>query len=243
MSTDGDIEISVRAEGAEDAAGDLAEQGGGGGGDGGGPGGLAGRAGRSGTLGFVLGALLGPILNILEPILGILQAFLAPVALILLRVFQPVLRLLVRILPIWLSFMSDVYDAIDLIMNIQRRAQELLWEIVSTLAARIWRAISNGASWLADGASNIGTEVWNAIKTKFNDLVRFVKTLPAKLGRKIASVVPGVEFNDDDGGAGSAAAGLATNENVRQGTKVILRGGIESFVEGVERETGVDVLP
>lgn len=240
MSTDGDIEISVRAEGAEDAAGDLAEQGGGGGGDGGS---LASRAGRAGTIGLILASLLGPLLNLLDPMLKILQAALAPLAVMLLRLLQPVLRFLIQLLPAWMSFIDDLPDLVDDVITFIQSLPRRIWAFLSSLPGMIWRAFKTGASWLAEGASNIGTEVWNAIKTKFNDLVRFVKTLPTKLGQRIASVVPGVDLNGDDGGVGSAAAGLATNENVRQGTRVILRGGVESFVESVERETGVDLLP
>ena len=172
MSANGEIEIAVTAEGADQAAQDLADGGdggdgpplggGGGGGDGGG-GGLRGNL-KAGAIAGVLMSLLGPLLDVLNPIMKILQAFLAPLATFLMRLFQPVLQvLLTKVLPMWLSFMRIANRGIPNLISLLTSVPGRIWDFVSALPGQIWSAIKGGASWLANGAVAIGSAVWDAV--------------------------------------------------------------------------------
>lgn len=104
MSSDGEINVSVNAEGADDAVGELGGDAGGGvpggGGLGGGGGGGGGKGG-GGKFGKLLSriagllAFLGPILKVLGVVAKVLEAFVAPLAIVLLRLLRPVLQILI----------------------------------------------------------------------------------------------------------------------------------------------------
>jgi hypothetical protein len=172
MSANGEIEIAVTAEGADQAAQDLAGDGdgggggpplgGGGGGDGGG-GGLRGNL-KAGAIAGLLMSLLGPLLDVLNPIMKILQAFLAPLATFLMRLFQPVLQvLLTKVLPMWLSFMRIANRGIPNLISLLMSVPSRIWSFMTALPGLIWGAISSGASWIANGAVAIGSAVWDAV--------------------------------------------------------------------------------
>jgi len=170
MSANGEIEIAVTAEGADQAAQELAgdgEEGGGpplGGGDDGG-GGLRGNL-KAGAIAGVLLSLLGPLLDVLNPIMKVLQAFLAPLATFLMRLLQPVLRvLLTKVLPAWLSFIRIANRGIPQLVSLLTSVPGRIWDFVSALPGQIWGAFAAGATWLANGASAIGSSVWSAIST------------------------------------------------------------------------------
>lgn len=213
MSTNGDIEIAVSAEGVDEAAADL-----GGDGDGGGPpggGGQDGQGGLRGNLrsGAIAGALisaLGPLLDVVSPILQVLNAFLAPVATMLLRLLAPVLRvLLTRVLPVWLGFMDFVDSALSdfhpllqamaLVMpallvpllalealgiDIKAFVSDIVTGI-GNLAGDIWGKIKGGASWITEGASNIGSAVWDSISGWANTVKTTLSDLPSDIWEKM----------------------------------------------------------
>lgn len=175
MSANGDIEIAVTAEGADDAAAELAEGGEAEGGGmaaaagGGGGGGLRGNL-RAGAIAGALLSVIGPLLDILNPIMKILQAFLAPLSIMLMRLLSPVLRVLIRLLPAWFAFMEWVNDGIAGILSWFEELGANTREFINTLATglsnlpgQIWTAIKSGASWLTNGAFAIGEAVWTMI--------------------------------------------------------------------------------
>lgn len=114
---DGEVEVSVRADGVEDAAGEFDQAAGpGGGGDGitggGGGGGKAGTAGKLLARIATLLVFLGPILDVLGSVSGLLTAFVAPLAVMLQRLLQPVLRGMLKLLPKWIAFTDTVSSVI-----------------------------------------------------------------------------------------------------------------------------------
>lgn len=190
MSTaDGEINIQVKADGVEDAAAEVADQEGGGGGmPGGGGGSLRGNL-KAGAIAGVLLSALGPVLDLLSPMLKILQAFLAPLAAMLLRILQPVLRYLIRLLPAWMQFIDElpkhVANAVSWIQSLPGR----IWGFVQALPGMTWRAIKSGAGWLANGASAIGTAIWNTISGWATTLKDSIVGLAADVGSKVWSSI------------------------------------------------------
>lgn len=176
MSTNGDIEIAVQAEGVEDATGDLGGDGGGGGGGGGGGAGGLTDALKGGIIGGLLSQAIGPLLDVLNPILNALTAFLAPLAVFLLRLFQPVLRVLFnRVLPAWLEFMRIATAGIPALQELLISLPGMVWSALKSgaswlvnapgaIAGAVWSALKSGASWLVGGAVNIAGAVWKALK-------------------------------------------------------------------------------
>lgn len=123
MSANGEIEIAVKAEGVEDAAGEF-DQGGEGGGPPAGGGGQSGEALQStasstgrmaGLLGTIVAllAVLEPILKVLGVVSNVLQAFVAPLAMVLMRLLQPALRWLLQLLPGWINWIEENEGKID----------------------------------------------------------------------------------------------------------------------------------
>lgn len=175
----GEVTVAVRAEGADEAAAELAEgaspdvSAGDGDGEetevssGGGIGDMLGRLGGIGKLLGIVVALisaLGPLVKLIEGVFDILSAFLAPLAMMLIRLFQPVLRLMIQLLPAWFAFMDFVDDLLSMAIEFLSSLPGRIWSFMRDLPGMIWSAISDGASWLADGAESIGSAVWSAIK-------------------------------------------------------------------------------
>lgn len=191
MSANGEIEIAVTAEGAEDAAAELANAGGGGEGGGGGLGGGGGGGLRTAVTGGLVGGLLsealGPLLEVLQPMLDILSAFLAPVAAMLLRLLSPVLRTMIQLLPAWMGFIQNVEgwvgDAVEFLQN---------------LPGQIWAFLSSGWSWLSNGAEALGKKIKNKLKSLFNGIKDAVKNIPQEIARVIANAVPSIDVSDLD---------------------------------------------
>ena len=109
---DGEINVNVRADGVDEAAEDVADEGGMGlgGGDGGGDGGRGSGLAQSikgGIVGGLVATLLGPLLEVFDPFVQVLQAFVAPLAQMLLRLFTPILRILIGLLPVWFDFLDE----------------------------------------------------------------------------------------------------------------------------------------
>jgi len=148
MSADGNVEIAVRAEGADDAAEELA-QGADAQGGGKGRGGLAASI-TGGIVGGLLAQGLGPILDLLDPILKILQAFLAPVAALLMRALAPVLREIIKLLPQWNAFVSDapglLGDIVSFIQSLPDRIAAFMRDPLGAIEG--W--LQSAMEWLAD---------------------------------------------------------------------------------------------
>jgi len=178
MSADGNIEIQVKSEGADEAAGELADRTDGGGGvlEGGGPPPSGGGEDEQGLLqtakgGVVLGliaGLLGGILKLLKPLGGflsatvdVLQAFLAPIGLIIMRLMMPFLRLAIRLLPAWFKITQDAMDT-------AKRVQNGIWNVLSKILPYIdsfTKFVTNPGQWLYDRLEKIGPQVWSAIRS------------------------------------------------------------------------------
>jgi len=118
--SDREVEVTVQAEGVDDAAGELggdavaegpAVGAPGGGGDGGG-GGRSGRFGKLLTRLLGLLAFLGPILDVLGTVSKVLTAFVAPVAVLLFRLLTPALRLLLAALPLFFDFIDVLTELV-----------------------------------------------------------------------------------------------------------------------------------
>ena len=128
MSADGEIQIAVRSEGVEDAAGEFGGDTAGGGGPGGTGGGGATAEGiqstasstkrMAGLLGAIAALLtvIEPIMRVLGVVSNVLQAFVAPLAMVLMRLLQPALRWLLQLLPGWLNWIEENEGKIDAVI-------------------------------------------------------------------------------------------------------------------------------
>jgi hypothetical protein len=245
MSADGEIDIAVRAEGAEDAAAELSG-GGGAGGGGGGEGGLR-QSIRGGIIGGLLSQLLGPLLDLLTPMLKILQAALAPLAALLLRLLSPVLRWLIQLLPTWMKFMDIAMKGVPKLQELLSNLPGMVWSFLSSLPDLIWKNIKSGASWFANGAAAIGKAVWDKTTKTLGDIWTKLKNLPRNLASSIINALPG----DVVEGAQDVATSEATQNTVNAaasgafplgGLAIELQGGLEAFAKNIEQGS-VDFLP
>ena len=252
---DGEIAVSVQAEGTEDAVGEM---GGGPEVGGGGAGGVGGGGGDGGSGGKVLGklltrilsllAFLGPILDVIKVMTDIITAFVAPMAVMLLRILQPVMVLLLKILPFWLSFMSFVNDIIP---KVRDKIGELLHPlaflgIVASVIQRLRSLMGDVKSRLGDARDRIADVI-----SKITDLPRkiwsFVKQLPDQIGSAIQQTLPDSETVNETAedvatsrGARAALVGGLTGGPSGAIGSVVLQGGLSAFVDNVERNGSVD---
>jgi len=227
MSADGEIAVSVRAEGADEAAGELGGDGdglGGGGpdapdGDGGGGGGRFGK-----LLSRIAGLLvfLGPIFDVLGAIAGVITAFVAPLAVMLLRILTPLIRLLLTILPVWLDLTSRINDALGVLMS----PLVVLIGIVKLVSEGIDRA----ASFLSDVRTSAGNTA-----TRIQDMLATLRELPQRIGNLIPSV--GGEGGLIDRGTDAIFGG---DDSGGGGTSVTIGGGLIPFVDRITRDGSVD---
>jgi len=244
MSSDGQISVSVNAEGTEDAVGQLgdnavAEQQAAGdqaagevqqveaipGGDGG-DGGAGGGKGKLGSLLkklLALVAFLGPILKVLGVVSNVLEAFVAPLAILLLRLLQPVLVALLTVLPIWF----DIFDVLAFIVDLSK-------EIGVGIAK---------ATGILDLIEGVLTTVESGLSS-----------LPTDLASKIADQIPGVDTGAGElspqerraGETGLAAAqqvteGLGATPFVPQPVSIAISGGLNALIDRVERDPNKNV--
>lgn len=259
---DREVDIQVRADGVEDAAEqaqdssvNVSNQGGGQGGSGGG-----GMLGQSLKGGAILAALnlvlnvLGPIRDYLSATLEILSAFFAPVAVLLLRLFMPVLRLMIKILPYWYSFMGAVdgylQDTLSWIANLPGA----IWSFLVALPGLIWSKTQQGYDWITGAVGDIASETWNLTKQGFNwllgglrdlprDIWDFLKDLPEMIGESIAEYIPGADsVSEAAGNAGDSLRERGSDVRSRASNmSVNLSGGLDTFVDRVERSSDVDL--
>jgi phage-related protein len=266
MSADGSVEVQVSAEGADAAADDLAEASETGVSGGQGAGGLSSNL-RGGIIGGALVSALGPLLDVLNPILDVLKAFLAPLAAVVLRLFAPVLRfLLSQVLPLWMEAMTFLLDNIGALRGILMfmaaaatilsliasgigflliplaaiAAAIVFWEDIKrfvrdiagdlrNVPGMIWSKFKSGWSWLSNGAWNIAKDVWS-----------FVSRLPSQIGQEIAQRVPGIPSGEDvTDTTGDLIEG--GNRFVEKETSVNIVGGLEAFIDRIERSSNIDL--
>lgn len=198
MSADGEVEVKVSSDGADEAAEDLSDAsatgvGGGGGGAmaGGGQQDLLGRSLKGGALlaGVkIIAELLGPITDYISGVLEVLQAFLAPLSLVIVRLLSPFLQFMVtRVLPAWLSFMDGVMPLVEDAANFISGVLD--W--VAVVAARIpqlpgliWALTKQGYQWIVskaqgiiDSLAGLAGDIWTQTKQGFDNIVTKVQSL------------------------------------------------------------------
>jgi hypothetical protein len=242
---DGEVEVSVRAEGVEDAAGEMTPDAAGAEGvedaagemapdaagpDIGGPGG-DGRGGRGRLLGktltklVALFAFIEPILDVLGVISQVVKALVAPLAVLLLRLLQPALRLLIRVLPY-------VLDLTDILIDLLEQGREL--------EASLFNAIFDAARQLGGWILSLPERIWE-----------FMQRLPSMIGMAVGNVLPDVptlgggdgflsELRDAvGGGAGDFFGG--PGEGVETGGPVVnITGGLEAFIRRITQDSDFD---
>jgi hypothetical protein len=248
MSADGEVEVSVRAEGVDQAAGEmggetLAQTGdgaaaagppGGGGGRGG-----AGRFGKLLTRIATLLAFLGPILKVLGVASNILESFVAPLAIVLLRLLQPALRLLIQVLPVWfdiVTFIGDVLKAIQriniaIIVGILRLVRQGVLSVVNAIPDDLKSAITSlpGDIWdQFDGLANdIGTQVAGALNLGGGGDAEVGDLTPEQQ-------LEGAEAAQDVSQALGRVPGLSP-------VSIAISGGLDAFIERIERDPNKDI--
>jgi len=228
-----EVEVAVRADGVDDATGDLAPEdagAGGGGGDGD-------RSGLSGALrGGLIGGLLSQVSSVtavMEAILGVLNAFIAPFAIMALRLLAPVLRrLLGTVLPALQSFLrSDLASTLGEILT----RTSLLGQL------RLLSSLLNNASAIVSGIRNLPDRIG-----------AFITSLPGDIGRALATRIPfvgstggpdadarnGVDLSTGFGGATDGSQAL---RNQGTGDTIIeFTGATGALIDFFEREANVD---
>lgn len=224
---DREVEVSVNAEGVDEAAGEM-------GGDAGGvPGGADMAADAAGAangrvsgklLTRLLGtiALLGPILDVLGVVSNVLEAFVAPVAVLLLRLLQPTLRALLRVLPVW-------FELLDILIRAA--------EIFSSIRTAMWDAIFSGVARIGGWLMDLPGKIWG-----------FMKRLPSLIGTALSDKLP--EFPDFGGGLGGGGDGLldaipGVGDEDDTGTDdggggVFIGGGLQPFVDQITQDGSFD---
>jgi len=260
MSADGEIEVAVKAEGADDAADELAEGAEAaptpGGGEGGG--GLR-QSLRGGVIGGLLASLAGPILDVLEPISDLLNAFLAPVAIMLLRLFQPILRELIQFLPQWISWVDKTGSLLEHLGALGKIATAVLAVVspigfmvallralgvdVKALASDIWNFVSRLPEQIWNFVSQLPGQIWNFMQRLPGQIWNFMQRLPGLIGEQIASKLPSIPGGDGVTSQVQEFAGDALGGGGGGGTNISIGGGLAPFINQVEASNDVDLLP
>jgi len=228
---DGEINVSVRAEGVDDAAGEL-------GGDGDGPsGGGMGAGGDGGGRGNTFQKLLtriagllvflGPILDAVGVVTNILTAFVAPLAVLLLRLLQPAIRLLLAVLPLWFEFVGFLDTVVQELLELRNR-------VVGTLLSLL--GISNPIEAVRDGVDSVKTTVGNVWDTLKN-MLESLRNLPSNIADRLPSA-------GDVGGRATEGIGNALlgddDSRRRQAVNIGISGGLEPFIDRLTRDGSVD---
>jgi hypothetical protein len=117
-----------------------------------------------------------------------------------------------------------------------------------------WQAIKKGASWITNGAAAIGTAVDNKIGGTLTSIKNFISDLPKNIANAVTNFASGGVVTGPTlatvGEAGPEAIipldrleDMMSQQRGRdsQPQPVVIRGGLGSFVEEVERTTGVDL--
>lgn len=156
---DREVEVSVNAEGVDEAAGEMggdAATGGVGGPSGSGGGGRLGGKLIARLVGLL--AVLGPILDVLGVVSQVLEAFVAPLAVVLLRILQPALRLLIRVLPVWFDIFDAVLGAIDFLEQLRGAIVAAVMRLPSMIGAAVANKLPEFPSLDGDGVIQRGVD-------------------------------------------------------------------------------------
>jgi hypothetical protein len=224
---DGEVEVSVQAEGVDEAAGEMAPDAAGVGGPGGaGGGGGRGRIGGK-LITRLLGVLafLGPILDVIGVVANVLTAFVAPVAVLLLRLLQPVLRLMLRVLPVW-------FDIFEMITDVATRIRDLQVAFVRNLVQQ-------------------ARDIIGWIRSIPGEIESFITSLPGDIASAISSQIPflggGGGGDDSDGGDGPipdsgpfAPPDDPTDRRPGEGPLVEIGGGLRPFIDRITQSASFD---
>ena len=255
-----DVEIAVQAEGVEDAVGEVPpgeapaggeEDGLVGGGGGGGEGGGGGKLGR---LLAVIGTLLTfaeDILKVIGVVSSVLRAFLAPVAVMLLRLLQPLLRAMINVLPVWFDIMETINTVVENLSPLTKVAA-LLGTLAGGLAGAKIGALAGSivGGFLGSVVPGLGTAVGAAVGAKVGAIVGgIVGGITG--GVTLAGVVRGIKstISKPLGGgdapttterAGAASIGGNLAGPVGAIGSVVLQGGLSTFVDRVEQDSGIE---
>jgi hypothetical protein len=248
--SDREVEVSVQAEGVDDAAGELGGETAAGGGVGVGvPGDGGGRGGglKGALAGGIIGGLLSQlksVTNILEPILAVLNAFLAPISLVVMRLLQPVLRQFIKLLPAWLNFVNNYPpDTIGSLLGAYIDYATAIWGQIFSALGTATSAIVQLPSKIGDLASMVPTwgEIQGGLRSLRERLVQEITSLPSSIGAAVGNKLPGLpsiggrgdrgggglfdgllsRFDGDDSGGGGDGDGPIVN----------LEGGLGTFVD------------
>ena len=250
---DGEIAVSVQAEGTEDAVGEM---GGGPEVGGGGAGGVGGRGGDGGSGGKVLGklltriigllAFLGPVLEVMKVFTDVITAFVAPLAITLLRLLQPVLVFLLKALPVWLSFMSFVNGILEQIMPFlsQLFVPLLILNAIFAVVDRLPGLMDSLKAVAGDARDRIG-DVLAGIVALPGRIWSFVQQLPDQIVSGLSSILPGVGEIGGPVGEGIDRArellsGDSGNGRDRSVLNLAISGGLSPFIEQIEQNGSVD---
>ena len=225
---DGEINVSVRADGVDDAAGELGGEG------------SEADASRQQSAGAgggnmqkilvriaALLAFLGPIFDVLGTVAKVMEAFVAPLAIILMRMLRPVLRLMVQILPIW----WDIFSTIDrfnakfgnmslglmLIVGILRGVHTVVGFIGGVLEG-VRDLLGEARDWLAD-------------------IFDGLRELPSNIADRLPSAGD-VGGRARDGISDALLGG--DDSRRRQAVNIGIGGGLEPFIDRLTRDGSVD---
>lgn len=239
-----DVEIGVQAEGVEDAVGEVppgeaGDAGGGGmGGGGRGGGGVGGKLGK--LLGIVATILAfgEDIFKVIGVVSSVLRAFLAPVAVLLLRLLGPTLRALLSVLPVWFDIMEVVTDVISKLAPLLS-----IFSILNYLTNRFMGAsLGEVSSMLLDAVKKafkqafFGNDEEQAPGTQLGNVRDRNIDLSDQAGR---GTTLGTRQNDRADASEQAGRGTQLG-NAQGGTTVNISGGLCSFVERIDRDSGVE---
>lgn len=255
MSSDGEVEVSVRAEGVDEAAGEIGGDAGGipGGGGRDGDGGAGGRG--SGKFGKLLTriagllAFLGPILNVLGVVSNVVEAFVAPLAILLLRLLQPALVKLLSVLPVW-------FDIVEFIGDVAERVGPLAG--ILGVAGFLLSVLQNADGKLGGIKTDI-SDLLDDIRSLPGDIVNSLEngTLDTDIGNAVVGALPDsivpegaggdVETTDNQEAAirgaevGTDVAGALGVLPGGPAVNIALEGGLDALVERIDRDPNKDI--
>jgi hypothetical protein len=252
--SDREVEVTVQAEGVDDAAGELggdavaegpAVGAPGGGGDGGG-GGRSGRFGKLLTRLLGLLAFLGPILDVLGTVSKVLTAFVAPVAVLLFRLLTPALRLLLAALPLFFDFIDVLNELVGnfqgwVLGAVRTATQEGVAALIPELPSLNPADLASRLGQLYFSASQ---DIIQGLSARFGDqLAQLPSDIGAAVARRLPNL-PSIGGGGDDGGLFDRFSpfdrGDSGDGGDGGGAVVNLEGGLDAFVNRITKDKSLD---
>jgi hypothetical protein len=252
--SDREVEVTVQAEGVDDAAGELggdavaegpAVGAPGGGGDGGG-GGRSGRFGKLLTRLLGLLAFLGPILDVLGTVSKVLTAFVAPVAVLLFRLLTPALRLLLAALPLFFDFIDVLTELVGnfqawVLGAVRTATQEGVAALIPELPSLNPTDLASRLGQLYFSASQ---DIIQGLSARFGDqLAQLPSDIGAAVARRLPNL-PSIGGGGDDGGLFDRFSpfdrGDSGDGGDGGGAVVNLEGGLDAFVNRITKDKSLD---